>query len=129
MINFIMNFAQTCQVQQQKWGIPTWYKYLDGAPDPTVPGSCAPLWGETFASDKLNGLLGIGLALGEILLRVAAIVAVAYIIYGGFQYLVSQGEPDRTKRAKDSILNALIGLVIAILANVIVVFIGSRLTS
>lgn len=127
MINILTNFsAVTCPVTEV-WGIPVWYKYLPQSIDPS--GQCSVLYGQSFDPSSLPMLLGIGLAIGEILLRVAAIVAIAYIIYGGFQYLISQGEPDRTKRAKDSILNAIIGLAIAILATAIVNFVGSRLTS
>ena len=43
--------------------------------------------------------------------------------------MVSQGEPDRTRKAKDSIVNALVGLVIAIMANVVVAFLGRMLTA
>lgn len=113
---------------QEKYGFPTWYKYLQGYVDPTVPDKCTPFNQANFDLTNLDSLAGIGLAVIEILLRVAAIVAIGYIVYGGFQYLVSQGEPDRAASAKNTILNALIGLVIAIFANVIVVFIGTSLT-
>lgn len=83
----------------------------------------------TFSILQLNSLLSIGIALIEILLRVAALVAVGYIIYAGFQYLTSNGDPERAKHGKDTILNALIGLVIAIIATVLVGFLGQRLSS
>ncbi|MFO0920750.1 MAG: hypothetical protein U0451_03705 [Candidatus Saccharimonadales bacterium] len=128
MFNSLLQyFAAGCSVAQEQWFIPTWYKYLPGEKDP-VTGVCSPMWGMQYDSSNIKVLLGIGLALGEILLRVVAVVAVGYIVYGGFQYLISQGEPDRTKKAKDSILNACVGLVIAIMANVIVVFIGRNLS-
>jgi hypothetical protein len=129
MINSLTSlYYFACTPQQAVWGIPTWYKYLPGETDP-LTGACVPFGAQSFDASSLNVLLGIGLALGEILLRVAAIVAIAYIIYGGFQYLMSQGEPSATKKAKDTILNAIIGLAIAILATAIVNFIGTRLTS
>jgi hypothetical protein len=129
MTSFVTNFA--CTVQQSYppvWGVPTWYKYLKGYDDP-VTGDCVPFGPESFNFTDLNQVLGIGLALIEILLFFIAIAAVIYVIYGGFQYLISQGEPDRTQAAKNTILNALIGLTVAIMANVIVAFIGTRLTT
>jgi hypothetical protein len=74
-------------------------------------------------------LLLIGLAILDDLIRIAALVAVGYVIYGGFLYMTSNGSPDMTKRAQSTIINALVGLVIAILAASIVAFIGSKLGS
>lgn len=49
-------------------------------------------------------------------------------MYGGFQYLISQGEADKIAGARKTILNAIIGLAIAMLATGIVAFIGGQLT-
>ncbi len=101
--------------------IPPWYKYIERSVDDT--GHC----GLNF--DFPNDLGLVALALVEILLRIAAIVAVAYIVYAGFLYITSQGEPDKAKSAQQTITNAVIGLIVSILATGIVAFIGSRLTS
>jgi cytochrome bd-type quinol oxidase subunit 2 len=55
--------------------------------------------------------------------------AVVMIIYGGFKYITSGGSDDSTKQAKQTILYALVGLVIVILAQTIVKFIFSKATS
>lgn len=60
----------------------------------------------------INGVLGI-----------LAVVAVIVIIIGGVQYMVSAGDPNKTKKAKDTILYACIGLVIIGLAAIIVNFV------
>lgn len=122
-----------CELAKQKFGVPTWYKYLPGQIDP-ASGECQPAMdfattGNTVDYNRFDMLLGIGLAAIEILLFFAGIIAVGFIIYGGFQYLTSQGEPEHTRSAKDTILNALIGLVIAMMATTIVRFIATRLTS
>lgn len=101
--------------------LPTWYKYLDGTED--AFGKCVPV----VDSSNLADFWLIGLAVIDILLRIVVLVTVGFIVYGGFQYMTSTGEPDRTKKAKDTILNALIGLVIAIVAASVVSFLGSRL--
>lgn len=41
------------------------------------------------------------------------------MIYAGFIYMTSQGNPDSTKQAKDLIIGALVGLGLIILAGVI----------
>ena len=45
------------------------------------------------------------------------------IVIGGFQYVLSQGDPQQTTKAKNMIVYALIGLVVAILAQSIVSFV------
>lgn len=113
-----------CALEQSKYGIPTWYKYLEGRTSP-LNGECILLG--NFKIEKASTLLGIGVAVAEILLFFAGIISIAFIIYGGFRYMTSQGEPENTKVAKDSVLNAVIGLVIAILATAIVRFVGGNL--
>lgn len=54
---------------------------------------------------------------------VIGIIAVVMIIMGGIQYSVSQGASDKVKKAKDTILYGIVGLVIAILAFAIVNFV------
>jgi hypothetical protein len=79
-----------------------------------------------FLSTKSDIAL-ILLAVVDDLLRIAGIVAVAFVIYGGFQYVASQGQSERTARAQNTITDALIGLAVAILAVGIVSFLGARL--
>jgi hypothetical protein len=101
------------------FGLPHWYQYLSFQQN--FDGTCTPNF--VFPGD----ILLILLAVLDILLHVAALVAVGAIIYGGFQYLTSQGEPEATKHALSTIINALIGLAITILAVAIVSFIGTKL--
>ena len=54
------------------------------------------------------------------IILVSGLVAVIFIIIGGIQYMTSTGEPSKTKKAKDTILYACIGLVICVLAFAIV---------
>lgn len=56
-------------------------------------------------------------------LAVLGIVAVVMVIIGGFTYMTSQGDPGKTKKAKDTILYGIIGLIIALLAFAIVNFV------
>ena len=53
-------------------------------------------------------------------------MAVAFIIFGGFQYTTSAGDPGKVKKAKDTILYGIIGLVVAMLAYAIVNFVLSN---
>jgi hypothetical protein len=60
--------------------------------------------------------------------NIAAALAIVFVAYGGFKYVISRGDPQATARAKDTILYAIIGLVVAILANVIVTFVIKRVS-
>jgi hypothetical protein len=115
--------GQACKLEPAMMKIiPTWYKYLQGEID-EVSGKCRVA---NFSIDSIGAVL---LALFEIILYVGGIVAVAYVIYGGFQYIISQGEPDRLKSARGTILNAVIGLAISISAIAIVNLIGHTITT
>lgn len=52
----------------------------------------------------------------------AGLIAVIFIVYGGFQYMTSTGDPAKAKKAKDTILYAAIGLIVCALAFAIVNF-------
>jgi multisubunit Na+/H+ antiporter MnhB subunit len=51
------------------------------------------------------------------------IVAVIVIIIGGVNYMLSQGDPNKIKKAKDTILYGVIGLVVVLIAFAIVNFV------
>lgn len=59
----------------------------------------------------------------NILLYLVGIIAVIAIIIGGIRYVTSNGDSGATKSAKDTVLYAVIGLVVAILAFAIVNFV------
>ena len=49
-------------------------------------------------------------------------IAVLFVIIGGFRYVISNGNPQDMTKAKDTIIYALIGLVVALSAEAIVSF-------
>lgn len=120
--------AQNDQCHQSSGflGMPTWYEYLEVGDKGGDP--CAIIGPTADGKFSLElALPRIGLAVIDILLRVAGMVAVAFVIASGFRYMTSQGEPENVKKAQSSATNALIGLAIALLASSIVGFVGSRL--
>lgn len=54
---------------------------------------------------------------------VVGIVAVIMIIYGGFRYITSGGESGRVGSAKNTLIYAIIGLIVVALAQIIVHFV------
>jgi ABC-type Fe3+ transport system permease subunit len=113
----LTNFAATCS-GGSFLGFPKWYKYLDAAPIVGANNTCSP------QVTSLTDVWLIVAAIIEILLRVSALLAVVFIIYGGFSYTTSQGDPEATSRAKNTLTNALIGLAIAVTATAVVSFIA-----
>ena len=89
-------------------------------------------------SDEVKAAAGCGGTTGTLdsaltsilnaIILIMGIVAVIFIIIGGVNYITSSGDSNKVKKAKDTILYSVIGLVICALAFVIVNFvIGSIL--
>lgn len=64
----------------------------------------------------------IGFFIGTIL-SVAALIAVAFIIIGGFRYITAGGDEEGAESGKKTLTNAIIGLVIVILSYTIMIVI------
>ena len=59
----------------------------------------------------------------NVIIGVAGFISVIWIIIGGVNYMTSSGDPNKTKKARDTILYACIGLVICVLSFAIVNFV------
>ncbi|MEP6710462.1 MAG: MMCAP2_0565 family pilin-like conjugal transfer protein [Candidatus Saccharibacteria bacterium] len=62
------------------------------------------------------------------LLYALGIIAVIVIVVGGIKFVTSDGDPGKIKSARETILYAVVGLVVAILAYAIVQFVIGRFT-
>ena len=109
--------------------------YADDAPaaqgSVTCPEGSLKGTANTLAECNLTGendLMETILQIIQVVIGVLGIVTVAIIILGGIQYVTSVGDSQKVKKAKDTILYGVIGLVIAILAFAIVNFVASSLT-
>ena len=89
------------------------------APDSSVCDAKAdnPLYGPNGVITKATQILGI----------VVGIAAVIMIIIAGFKYITSGGDPNGVNSAKNTILYAVIGLVIALSAQAIALFVLKKL--
>lgn len=54
-------------------------------------------------------------------------IALLMIVISGLRYILSSGDPERANKAKNGIIYSLVGLVLAITAQAIVVFIVKRI--
>lgn len=74
----------------------------------------------------LNAVWIIVLNVIEMFMQLVGYFAAGYIIWGGFKYMKSQGNSQNIASAKSTIMNAAIGLGIALTSVAIVNFVSSR---
>ncbi len=84
-----------------------------------------------------DGLIGVptppGTAQGDLaavilriinyVLAIVGVIALAYLVYGGFMYITSAGNEDRVEAAKQIIINAVIGIIVIGVAAAVVNFV------
>jgi hypothetical protein len=63
------------------------------------------------------------------LLGLSGLILVGLLIYGGILYMTAQGDMDRVKQAKKTMVNAVIGIVIVVASYAAASFIIAQLTS
>jgi hypothetical protein len=98
--------------------VPSWWEYLKIGKFDAL-GVCQP------TVNLPNDLLAIGMAVLDMMLRLASFVAVIAIIIAGVTYMFSMGNAEKAAGARRRLYNALIGLGIAITATAAVTFISN----
>jgi len=63
----------------------------------------------------------------NILIAIVAVIAVLFLIWGGFRYITSAGNDEIAEGAKKTIQNSIIGLVIVILSYTIITVVSNAL--
>ena len=81
---------------------------------------------EETAGDRVNSIVT---SVINILSLVVGVVAVIMIIIGGLRYITSGGDSGQVGNAKNTILYAVVGLIVVALAQIIVRFVVNRATS
>ena len=74
-----------------------------------------------------DGLFAVIKNIIQVLLIAGGVIAVIVIIVGGLRYMTSNGEQAQVKSAKDTILYAVIGLVVTMVAYAIVTWVVGKL--
>lgn len=65
----------------------------------------------------------------NIAIGIIAAVSVLFIMIGGLRYILSDGDPQKASRAKNTIIYAVVGLLVAISAEAIVAFALNNINS
>ena len=109
------------------------YSATSSCPDSLIMspgGACLPP-----ATTSTTGIVGstslpdLVIRVIQILLGLAGTIAVVMVVVGGFLYLTSAGNEEQNEKGKKTLLNALIGLAVAILSFAIVTVISGSLTN
>lgn len=79
--------------------------------------------------DELFGDSGVFKTVTNILLYIVGAVSVIMLIIGGIRYVVSGGDQQAVTAAKNTILYAIVGIVVAILAFAAVNFVVTNLSA
>lgn len=90
----------------------------------TGPGGDCP--GEDVAENRVNSIITTVI---NIFSLIVGVVAVVMIIIGGLKYITSGGDSGNITSAKNTLLYAIIGLVIVALAQIIVRFVLAQATN
>ena len=100
-------------------GIPSWDRGLK---------PCEDIDAEDLFEDEGKQLTILINNFVAIATHVAAMVAVGFIIYGGFSFVLSTGNAEKATAARKTIINAAIGALIVIMARVATEIIYKNLT-
>lgn len=84
--------------------------------------------GGSCSATGSGGLTNVVKTVIRILSLIAGVAAVIMIIIGGLRYITSGGDSSSTASAKNTIIYALVGLVIVVFAQVIVGFVFTKAT-
>lgn len=96
--------------------------------------ACSGVKESSLCSDR-NGRADTGLLYGpngilakvaNLLLGIVGVAAVVMVIVGGIQYSLSGGDSAKVNKAKNLIIYALAGVVIAVMARSIILFVVDR---
>jgi hypothetical protein len=95
---------------------PTWFRDMVEIKE-TTPGKFECVILSPDAVGGLGSFIGhIALNILEMALQLVAYLTAGFILLGGFQFLTSQGSPDEAAKARQTIINAAIGLIISMAA-------------
>lgn len=120
--------AADCSGRNTILTLPAWYRGLavsDGNSCRIISPTEAGGGGQAGISSFVWTIV---LNIIDAMLQIIGYVAVGFMIYGGFLFLTSAGSPDGAAKARKTILNAAIGLIIAIASVGIVNLIVSGLS-
>lgn len=87
---------------------------------------CGDLNGVSCSSNTVSGLIKLVI---NWMLALAGLIAVLFLIIGGFWYITSAGNEEQAEKGKGTVINAIIGIIIIVLSWVIVNVVSNLVAS
>ncbi len=107
---FITTPTYACTPGTKILTLPCWYDDL-------------PMKGDQPVIEKPRDIWKIVVNFIEMGLHIIGYLAVGFIIWGGIQFMLSEGNPDKAASARNTIINASVGLVLALASVAIIRFV------
>ncbi len=101
---------------------PAWY---NGLAEPA--GETCQMKNPAAAGGLSKYIWTIGLNIVEMILQLVGYICVGFIIFGGYKYMISAGSPDGMVKARKTITNAIVGLLLSIFSVAIVNLVAGTL--
>lgn len=94
---------------------------IDVFPECTGPGSTSAV----CRARNTDNVDSIAQSITKLLLWIIGVVAVIMLVVGGLRYITSNGNPEQIKSAKNTVMYAIVGLVVAMMGYAIVTYVVS----
>ena len=91
----------------------------------TIPGPIVNTVGPT----SVSGWVDVLIAVVRWIYTIIFVVAVLFILMAAYYFITSSGDPEKTKKAKQMLLYAVIGIAVALLSYGIVTLVQTSLQS
>ena len=107
-------YAAGCNTGGHVLGLRAWY-------DGIATGDPCEVPSDAFKGEdniRKNAWLVV-LNLVSMVLGIVGYLSICFVIWGGFQYMLANGDPGKVARGKKTIMNSLIGLAICMLSSTI----------
>ncbi len=123
-------YAQSFTATQEKANCDTFHKQFDISASTLTHNPSGDVVGGSAISGipQLCSIADVTGKVMNILFGIAGSAAVIFIMIGGFQYLTAAGNDEQSEKAKKILTNALIGLVVIVLAATLVRIIINAVT-
>ena len=110
--------AKDCSKSDYVFGLPTWYRGLTTGANCEMKkisekGEAGSVTIQTFIWQVVGNVF-------DMIFRLAGVIAVGFIVWAGFQYMLALGNSGQLANAKTTLINAIIGLIITLLASGII---------
>lgn len=114
LAGFFIGTTVSAQTETDKYGLDATAGMVDAYKDQVGANS------DNFLATRVGSLIGLVLSFIGVLFLVL-------MIFAGLSWMTAQGNSEKVTKAKDLMINAIIGLIIVLAAYAITAFVGDKL--